>query len=428
MRVTLLFFALCAVLSAQAPPEPITIEQAVQEALANNANLIAERMNVPLATARLVTARLRPNPVLTLDGDYLDVFGTGFSPANGAGPAEGSGRVDFVFEGPGKRAGRIAVAEQDRSAAELNVQNAIRGVIFDVQSAFVDVLLAKEALALAEQNLNDLDLLVEEGRKRVQAGELSAADLLRTRLAAMQFRNDAANAASRLHSTRHRLELVMGRRTFVHGFDVKGTLRRDPARVEIQPLRQQAQEMRPDILALVRSQARSTADLKLQLAQSKIDYTVGTQFHRQQSPTGTGSSLGVFLSVPLPVFNRNQGEIERARLEYRQLEARLSALRASVAAEVESSYEQYAIASTMLGNLETDMLEQSREVRHTAEESYRAKKISLLEFLDARRAYTDTMQSYNDARASHARSLYSMEAVTGKSVAGGSRNLLPPAR
>jgi cobalt-zinc-cadmium efflux system outer membrane protein len=220
----------------------------------------------------------------------------------------------------------------------------------------------------------------------------------------------------------------MGRLAFVHGFDVKGTLRRDPARVEIQPLRQQAQEMRPDILALVRSQARSTADLKLQLAQSKIDYTVGTQFHRQQSPTGTGSSLGVFLSVPLPVFNRNQGEIERARLEYRQLEARLSALRASVAAEVESSYEQYAIASTMLGNLETDMLEQSREVRRTAEESYRAKKISLLEFLDARRAYTDTMQSYNDARASHARSLYSMEAVTGKSVAGGSRNLSPPAR
>ncbi len=417
-RLTLLIFVTTGMLPAQAPPEPITIDQAVQEALANNANLIAERMNVPLATARLVTARLRPNPVLTLDGDYLDILGTGFSSANNAGPTEGSGRVDFVFEGPGKRAGRIAVAELDRSAAELNVQNAIRGVIFDVQSAFVDVQLAKEALALAEQNLNDLDKLVEESRKRVQAGELSAADLLRTRIAAMQFRNDAANAASRLHSTRHRLELLMGRLTFVHGFDVKGPIRRDLERVEIQPLRKQAQELRPDILAVVRSQARSTADLKLQLAQAKIDYTVGTQFHRQQSPTGTGNSLGVFLSVPLPVFNRNQGEIERARLEYRQLEARLSALRASVAAEVESSYEQYAIASTMLGNLETDMLEQSREVRRAAEESYRAGKITLLEFLDARRAYTDTMQSYNEARASYARSLYSMEAVTGKSVAG----------
>src|SRR5260370_28119199 len=125
-RQTFLIFLGAGLLPAQAPPEPITIDQAVQEALANNANLIAERMNVPLATARLVTARLRPNPVLTLDGDYLDALGTGFSPANGAGPTEAAGRVDFVFEGPGKRVGRIAVAQLDKSAAELSVLNAIR--------------------------------------------------------------------------------------------------------------------------------------------------------------------------------------------------------------------------------------------------------------------------------------------------------------
>jgi outer membrane protein, heavy metal efflux system len=417
-RVFTLLFAVTAFLGAQVPPEPITIEQAVQEALANNANLLAERFNVPLATARLVTARLRPNPVLTLDGDYLDVLGTGFTPANNAGPAEGSARVDFVFEGPGKRAGRVAVAELSRSVAELNLQNVLRGVILDVQNAFVDVLLAKDALALAEENQKTLEQVVEANRQRVQAGEQSAADLLRSRLAAMQFRNEAANASSRLHSARHRLELVMGRSAFVHQFDVKGPMRRDREHIEIQPLRARAQELRPDILSVVRDQARSAADLKLQLAQGKIDYTVGTQFHRQQSPTGTGSSLGLFLSVPLPVFNRNQGEVERVRLERQQLEQRLRAARNSAAADVESTYEQYAIATTMLSNLETDMLDQSRQIRRTAEESYRAAKVSLLEFLDAQRAYTDTMQSYNDARANYARSLYAMEAATGQNVAG----------
>jgi cobalt-zinc-cadmium efflux system outer membrane protein len=417
-RVFTLLFAATAFLAAQAPPEPITIEQAVQEALANNANLLAERLNVPLATARLVTARLRPNPVLTLDGDYLDVLGTGFTPANNAGPAEGSARVDFVFEGPGKRAGRVAVAELARSVAELNLQNVLRGVIVDVQNAFVDVLQAKDALALAEENQKTLEQVVEANRQRAQAGEQSAADLLRSRLAAMQFRNEAANASSRLHSARHRLELAMGRSAFVHQFDVKGPMRRDREHVEIQPLRARAQELRPDILSVVRDQARSAADLKLQLAQGKIDYTVGTQFHRQQSPTGTGSSLGLFLSVPLPVFNRNQGEVERARLEQQQLEQRLRAARNSAAADVESTYEQYAIATTMLSNLETDMLDQSRQIRRTAEESYRAGKVSLLEFLDAQRAYTDTMQSYNDARANYARSLYAMEAATGQNVSG----------
>ncbi len=415
-RVFTLFLAASAFLGAQTPPEPITIEQAVQEALANNANLLAERLNVPLATARLVTARLRPNPVLTVDGDYLDVLGTGFSPQNGAGPAEGSVRVDFPFEGPGKRTGRVAVAELAKSVAELNLQNAMRGVILDVENAFIDVLLAKDALALAEENQKKLEQVVEADRQRAKTGEQSAADLLRARLAAMQFRNDAANAASRLHSARHRLELVMGRSTFVHGFDVKGPMRRDLERVEIQPLRARAQELRPDILSVVRDQARSAADLKLQIAQGKIDYTVGTQYHRQQSSTGTGNSLGLFLSMPLPVFNRNQGEVERVRLELRQLEQRLRAARNLAAAEVESTYEQYAIAGTMLSNLEAEMLEQSRQIRSTAEESYRAGKVSLLEFLDAQRAYTDTMQSYNDARANYARSLYAMEAATGQNV------------
>ncbi len=417
-RILILLNAVPVFLGAQTPPEPITIEQAIQEALANNANLLAERLNVPLATARLVTARLRPNPVLTLDGDYLDILGTGFSPANNAGPAEGSARVDFVFEGPGKRAGRVAVAELSRSVAELNLQNAMRTLILDVQNAFVDVLLAKDTLALAEANQKTLESVVEANRQRAQSGEQPAADMLRSRLAAMQFRNDTANASSRLHSARHRLELVMGRSAFVHQFDVKGPMRRDLEHVEIQPLRAKAQELRPDILSVVRDQARSAADLKLQLAQGKIDYTVGTQFHRQQSPTGTGNSLGLFLSVPLPVFNRNQGEVERARLEQRQLEQRLHAARLAAAADVESTYEQYAIASTMISNLEADMLEQSRQIRRTAEESYRAGKASVLEFLDAQRAYSDTMQSYNDARANYARSLYAMEAATGQNVAG----------
>jgi cobalt-zinc-cadmium efflux system outer membrane protein len=120
--------------------------------------------------------------------------------------------------------------------------------------------------------------------------------------------------------------------------------------------------------------------------------------------------------MPLPVFNRNQGEVERVRLEQRQLEQRLRAARNLAAADVESTYEQYAIAGTMLSNLEADMLEQSRQIRSTAEESYQGGKVSLLEFLDAQRAYTDTMQSYNDARANYARSLYAMEAATGQNV------------
>jgi len=410
-------FCFCLLLRGQAPPAPITIEQAVAEALRNNPTLAAERENTPLAESRIHTAYLRPNPVLSVAADYLDVLGTHFSQAtNNAGPAEGSGRIDFVFEGPGKRANRIAVAQQSKSVTELSLQNTIRTLILDVQNAFVDVLLAKAAVALTQENLKSLNTLVASSTQRVNAGNLTGADLLRAKLAATQFKNEAATAESRLHSTRHRLQLLMGRQTFEHGFDVVGEMRRDKERIEIQPLRAQAQELRPDVQAVVRDQARSAADLKLQLAQAKIDYTVGTQYHRQQSPTGKGNSLGIFVSVPLRVFDRNQGEIERATFEHRQLEDRLRAVRGAAAADVESAYEQYAIAGTMLDNLEGEILGEAREVRRAAEASFKAAETKLLDFLDAQRAYTDTMQSYNDARGNYAKSLYLLEAVTGRNL------------
>jgi outer membrane protein, heavy metal efflux system len=134
--------------------EALTIEQAVAEAIQKNLDLIAERYNLPIADARIVTAKLRPNPVLSLWGNYLDILGTGFNAAtNAAGPSESGARVDFVLERGGKRQERIAVAEDSKAVSQLQLLNSTRTLILDVQSAFVDVLQAKADLALARENL-----------------------------------------------------------------------------------------------------------------------------------------------------------------------------------------------------------------------------------------------------------------------------------
>src|SRR5581483_5661449 len=112
-------------------------------------------------------------------------------------------------------------------------------------------------------------------------------------------------------------------------FDVVGDLQRAAPPLELPQLTSQALQMRPDVLALRRDQARSQAELRSQLAQGKVDYTVGTEYHRQFH-NGNASSLGVFFSAPIPLFNKNQGEIERARQEMAQAEARVKALEASV--------------------------------------------------------------------------------------------------
>lgn len=396
-------------------PEEVTIDQAIHQALDKNLGLLAERFNVSIAEARILTARLRPNPVFSFGADYQDVLGTGFNPINGAGPAEVNVRTDFVLERGGKREHRIELAQNARSVAQLQLLNSTRALILDVQSAFVDVLLAKENLALARENLKAFSGIVEVNSNRVRAGDLAKVELVRSQVAALQFRNAVRQAESRLRIARNRLQALMGRVVFSDAFDAVGGLRRDAVPLMIEDVQRQALELRPDLLAANRDQARSLADLRLQIAQGKVDYTVGAQYHRQYG-NARGNSMGFFFSAPLPVFNRNQGEIERAQREQQQIQARIRALQAEIQSQVQNAYQQYATARDLLSSIEKDMLEQARDVREITEYSYRRGEASFVELLDAQRAFNDTMQGYNEARAEFARSLYTIDSISGKAV------------
>ncbi len=402
-------------MAAQALPDRVTIDQVVKEALEKNLGLLAERYNISIADARIVTARLRPNPVLTLDTDYLDILGTGFSTKNQAGPGEVSARTDFVLERGGKRERRVEVADNARAVAQLQLLNTTRTLLMDVQSAFIDVLLAKESLALAHENLKAFESIVDVNTSRVRAGDLAKVELVRSQVAALQFRNAVRQAESKLRVAGNRLQSLMGRRLLSPDFDAVGDLRRESGPVTVEDVRTRALELRPDLLALNRDQARSQADLRLQIAQGKVDYTIGTQYHRQFW-NARGNSRGIFFSAPLPIFNKNQGEIERARQEGQQIQAKIRALQNDIATEVQNAYQQYATAKDLLESFEKDMLAQARDVRETTVYSYRRGEASFVELLDAQRAFNDTMQGYNEARAEYARSLYLIDSISGMVV------------
>ena len=409
---------LSGVLAAQGPPDQVTLEQATKEALEKNLGLLAEKYNVSIAEARMITARLRPNPVFSAGLDYQNVFGAPFAGDNNIGPSEYNFRTDFILERGGKRQSRIEVAEGARAVAQLQFLNSTRALVLDVQGAFVDVLLAKENLALARENLKSFTGIVEINSVRVRTGDLAQVELVRSRVAALQFQNVVRQAELRLRLASTRLQTLMGRTALSPTFDAIGDLRREGARPGVDDLRRQALELRPDYLALKRDQARSVADLRLQIAQGKVDYTVGTMFHRQYG-SGTvapGSAMGFFFSAPLPVFNRNQGEIERARREQQQIQARIKALEADIANQVQNAYQQFSTSRDLLESIEKDMLAQAREVRETTEYSYKRGEASFVEFLDAQRAFNDTIQSYNEARAEYARSLYLIDSISGKVV------------
>ena len=416
LRFLLLLTTLVAVLRPQSVPQAkITLAQGLQEALDKNLNLLAEKHNVAIAEAKIITARLRPNPVLSFSADHQNVLGSTYTLDNGAGPNEYSARIDFLMERGGKRERRVEVAEAVKSVAELQFLNSIRSLVLDVQSAFVDALSAKASLALALENLKALNDIVAVNSTRVRAGDLAQVELIRSRLAALQFRNAVKQAELRLMTSKNRLQFLLGRTGVSADFDIEGELRREPLDLGVEPLREQAMRLRPDLLSMLRDQQRSFADLKLQIATAKVDYTIGSEYRRQQFPAYS-NSLGFFVSVPLPVFNKNQGEIERATRENRQFTMRVNAMKGAIGAELEGAWQQYQTSKSLLDSIEKEMLEQAREVRSTMEYSYRRGEASLVEFLDAQRAFNDTMQSYNDARADHARSLFLLDSITGKAV------------
>jgi cobalt-zinc-cadmium efflux system outer membrane protein len=157
----------------------------------------------------------------------------------------------------------------------------------------------------------------------------------------------------------------------------------------------------------------------LQLAQGKVDYSLGTEYRRQQGLAGKSNSLGFFFQTDLPFFNRNQGEIERARLEQSQAEARIRALEASVESEVGVAFLRYQNALNSLNRIEGALLEKARNVRQITAFSYRRGEAAFLEFLDAQRAYNEAALAHSEALAEFARSLYAIDAATGTNTAGG---------
>lgn len=395
----------------------VTVEQAVQEALDHNLALLAERYNLSIADARIITARLRPNPVLSAGLDYQDVLGSGFfrDPKNGSGPSEYNARIDFLFERGGKRERRVEVAKDAKAVTEFQLLDATRQVVLDVQNAVVDYLLAKDNLAVARESLKALNETARLNEVRVKGGDVAQVEFLRSNVAALLFQNQVRQAQLLVYSSRNRLQLLLGRRLRSDGFDVIGGLRAERESLVLEAMRSFAFDHRPDLQALQRDQARSLAGVKSQIAQGKVDYTVGVQFHHQYGFTN-GKSLGFFLQAPVPLFNRNQGEVARAQTEQEQIARRIQALEAQIGTEVENAYQQYMTARQALETIEGEMLGQARRVNEVMGFSYRYGAASLLDLLDSQRALNETLQTYNQARADYARNLYVLDSATGKAV------------
>jgi len=407
--------------AAQQPPADgatrLTVAQAIDEAIAHNLNLLAQRANLTIADAAVITAKLRPNPVASFSADHLDWLGTGFDETNNGGPPEVALRVDVPIERGAKREKRMEVASLARTVAEAQLADAIRTLRNDVVLACLDVIAAREQVSLVRDNLRAFEELARVNRARVVAGSIAPFESTRSDVAMLQFRSTVVRAELELAGARARLSALLGRQPTA-SVDVAGELRPaagTPIRT-LQEWQDLALRSRPDLRALELSQARSAADIRLQEANGHIDYSLGAEYRRQQGVSGRSNSVGLFVSAPLPLSNRNQGEIARANAERDQVNRQIAALRAQVTADVDTAYREYTTNADLVTAIEADLLQPAAKARDISAYSYRAGGTSLLELLDAQRAFNDTMQSYLDAQASLGRAVAHLNAAVGMEV------------
>jgi outer membrane protein, heavy metal efflux system len=412
---------------AQTPPassqtsranETLTIEQAVQEATDHNRDLAAKRRDVAVASTQMVTAQLRPNPVLSLAADHLDWLGTGFNETNNGGPTEYAVRVDVPVERGSKRDLRMDQAGSARALAESQVDDAIRTLRLTVELACVDVIQATENLALTRDTLRTFQDLAALNDNRVRAGAAPPSEATRTRVAMLQFQANVSRAELALRAASMQLRHLLGRTASSDPLTVVEPPVRPPAApgLQVDNLQALATDHRPDLVAAKQTEAHSVADLRLQLAVGKVDFTYGAEYRRQQGPENFSNSIGVFFSAPIPIASRNQGEIARAMAERDQHHLELSAVEEGIRSDVAGALDAYEATGALVASIERDLIAPAQSARDIAEYTYRAHATTLVELIDSQRAWNDAMQTYHDAQADYWRAVARLNAAVGVEV------------
>ena len=375
----------------------LTLDDAVTLFRRQSPELLAGALAVTAAAGDVKTARLLPNPVVSAGVGNLPI---GRTNPRGLGVGETiTGAVGVQQEIPlwGKRSARIEAAEERHDAAEATRADLDRQLAFEVRSRFVALLEASERLRLAQENLDRYRETERVSDTRAREGDLSPADVDKIRLEQRAFDREVdAAAVDRRDAVAALLPLIGSPAADVEPI---GTLAVPPRPADVEQLVADATARRPDLRAAERTLAAAESSLRLARAERWPNPTVGVGYtHSEFGVSGDlANQIGTTLSVPVPIFDRNQGAIVRAEAEALATRHEVDRLRLQVAQEVRSAVAHYDIARARVQRFAGGYLEQAREARRAAEASYREGAVSLLEFLEAERTAIGTARDHLDA-------------------------------
>jgi cobalt-zinc-cadmium efflux system outer membrane protein len=409
----ILFFAL-GIQTAAAQQSPasvrIDLEQAIQMAVAHNHSLKAARTQIQQSEAEEITAALRPNPVFTYDDLYLPIFNPSQFTANYLdSTTEFDLGISYTIERGHKRQARIQASKDQTSVTRSQVSDTERGLTFNVAQQFVGILLAKSTLQFANQDLASYQQTVNLSSEQYRAGAISEGDLLKIKLQLLQFQMDVSQAQLSLVQAYASLRALLGYDAIPAGYDVVGDLAYEPLKLNQEDLQLKALQLRPDYVAAQRGVTAAQSQYSLAKANGKRDLTAMFDYTHVSS----ANNAGLTLSIEIPVFDKNQGEIARTNYAIGQAQETKTAAQETVMTDVANAYEAFRIGDRVMQLYLSGYLQQAQDSRDISEYAYKRGAASLLDFLDAERSYRSTQLAYRQALATYMLAIEQLREVVG---------------
>jgi outer membrane protein, heavy metal efflux system len=385
---------ICLTSSASAQ-QPLTWDQVKAKFQAVNPALKADADNVDEMQAEEITAFLRPNPQFTLSVD-----GNQVAPHNGVWtPFKGTTEqpnFSYLHERERKRELRLESAKEGTRITQSQHEDLERNMIFALRAAFVETLQAKFILDLAKADLEYYDKIIDISRARFKAGDLAQIDLDRIELLRVQYESEIQNAIVNLRTSKIQLLQLLNDRTPVDQFDVTGLFDFSDALQPLDSYRDAALAARPDLQAALQAIQQSITNHKLAVANGSTDPTYAGWFTNNSStnnPNGP-ETIGASVSIPLRIFDRNQGEKKRTEIDIDRSQQASEAARAQVFSDVDTAYELVRSNIELLKPYKAKYNDQALRVRDTVTFAYDHGGASLMDFLDAQSDYRQVQLAY----------------------------------
>ena len=375
----------------------LSLEDAVQLAIQHNHTLIAARNNIEQSEAEEITANLRPNPNLTVDWEYLPFF----TPSSWTGDylhdsTEGDVGLTYLFERGQKRARRLQAQKDITSVTRSQVADNERQLTFQVATLFINAQLAESTLDLAKQDVQSFQQTVDIGERQFTVGEISENDYLKIKLQLLQFQTDLEQAELNRVQSLSDLRQLLGYESVSASYDVEASFNYQPVKMNLEELQLKAIQERPDLRAAQQGVTAADSQYALAKANGKQDVTGGFNYsHVNAINAGT-----ILVSLPLAVFNRNQGEIARTKLAISQAREQQSAAGGQVMTDVRDAFEGFESSDRVVQLYLSGYLDVAKKSRDISEYSYHHGATALIDFLDAERTYRATQLAYRQSLAS----------------------------